>query len=265
MLQITPNFRHFSGQTSEHVRAVGEIISHLGSAQGRNQRLIACGPGVCLLPQIADDLVDLARACAEAGFILGLASGFRGFDRQLVIWQEKACGKRAVLDDKEQPLDVAQLTAAEQLEAIMRWSAAPGLSRHHWGSDFDVYPANLLPEGASLDLTCDEAFGPFAAFYEFLDGYLKRAGPAFARPYFGDFGIGLHPASSSHAPASELLIAQEPWHLSHIACSAPFERLFDFDQLVSLWREAGLALVDELAEREASIARQYFARLSGAL
>ncbi|MCZ8486094.1 D-alanyl-D-alanine carboxypeptidase family protein [Vibrio lentus] len=27
----------------------------------------------------------------------------------------------------------------QKLSAILRWSALPGASRHHWGCDFDVF------------------------------------------------------------------------------------------------------------------------------
>ena len=35
---------------------------------------------------------------------------------------------------------------------ILRWSALPGGSRHHWGTEIDIFDPDLLPQGQSLQL-----------------------------------------------------------------------------------------------------------------
>ena len=35
---------------------------------------------------------------------------------------------------------------------ILEWSALPGASRHHWGSEFDVFDLAALPEGYRVQL-----------------------------------------------------------------------------------------------------------------
>jgi LAS superfamily LD-carboxypeptidase LdcB len=81
------------------------------------------------------------------------------------------------------------------------WSAPPGASRHHWGSDLDVYDRAALPPGQRLQLVPAEyaETGPFAVLTAWLNANMHRFG--FYRPYTTDRG-GVQP---------------EPWHLSHIA------------------------------------------------
>ena len=48
---------------------------------------------------------DLQQKASTAGFDLQIASGFRNFERQLTIWNNKACGVTPILDSDCQPLE----------------------------------------------------------------------------------------------------------------------------------------------------------------
>ncbi|MFL0800770.1 MAG: M15 family metallopeptidase [Agarilytica sp.] len=150
------------------------------------------------------EIAALKQSAKDAGFDLRLASAYRGFDRQLKIWNEKACGLRPVLDKNEVPLDISTLSKKELMFAILRWSALPGASRHHWGTDFDIYDASAINDAYQLQLTVNETIndGPFVHFYQWLASELKN-NPVFFRPYEKDMGG----------------VAPEPWHLScgHVA------------------------------------------------
>jgi len=43
-----------------------------------------------------------------------------------------------VRDDRGCPRDLSVLGERERMYAILRWSALPGASRHHWGTDIDL-------------------------------------------------------------------------------------------------------------------------------
>ncbi len=153
----------------------------------------------------------LIAAAADRGFSLRIASGFRSFERQLAIWNAKLSGARAVLDDDGQPVAIERLSAAQQVAAVLRFSALPGASRHHWGSDFDVYDAASLPAGYTLQLTAQEyqPGGVQAEFGRWLQQLLATdsdhpLAAIFYRPYSVDRGG----------------VAIEPWHLSHRAVAA---------------------------------------------
>lgn len=151
-----------------------------------------------------NDLVTLAR---EHGIKIAPISSYRSFEHQLKIWNLKASGKRTLLDDKEEEVPFSQFNlnkkedALKLIHTILRWSALPGLSRHHWGSEFDLidetifetqpnYKTELIPSEY-------EEGGPFYKLGEFLQNHLKET--AFFRPYQFDLGG----------------VAREPWHISH--------------------------------------------------
>lgn len=146
----------------------------------------------------------MRAAAAVDGIDLRAFSGFRDFDRQLGIWNGKYRGERPLLDRDGQPLDVQALSPAERVTAILWWSALPGASRHHWGTDFDVLDAAALPAGYELQVVPAEyrAGGPFERLTAWLDGHMHAFG--FYRPYATDRG-GVSP---------------EPWHLSHAPVAA---------------------------------------------
>jgi LAS superfamily LD-carboxypeptidase LdcB len=160
----------------------------------------------------------LQSAAADAGFELTVNSGFRSFERQLSIWNRKARGQLAVLDGEARPLDVTTLDERELVFAILRWSALPGASRHHWGTDIDVYDAAAMPPGYEVELIPAEvdAGGMFAPMHEWLDARIA-AGTAFGflRPYDRDRGG----------------VAPERWHLSHGPTALEFARLLTPDVL----------------------------------
>jgi LAS superfamily LD-carboxypeptidase LdcB len=170
------------------------------------------------------------RACAE-GFDLAVISGFRSFSRQMKIWNSKAEGQRPVLNDDGEPIHLAQLAPTERMLAILRWSALPGTSRHHWGSDFDVYDKNAMPSDYKIQLTPEEctADGVFGRFHQWLDEELK-ADADFFRPYARDQGG----------------VACEPWHLSFRPLAEEFESLFDVKALAETIENQPLALKDQI-------------------
>jgi LAS superfamily LD-carboxypeptidase LdcB len=189
-------------------QCMGADCSHLVSFQQDQQNFK-------LHPQTVSAWQVFCTYAANAGFQPKIASAHRPFERQLLIWNEKATGKRSVLDDDEKPLDINSLTERELSLAILRWSALPGLSRHHWGSEIDIYDASAMPQDYTLQLTVEETKGSgvFAGFYTWLDAQYKISQDycGFSRPYMS-VGNG---------------VAKEPWHLSLLALASQCEALVD--------------------------------------
>ncbi len=215
---------------------------------GRDESaLVACPWGDGKIHQaLFAPLEMLADAAERAGFAMRLASAFRSFDRQLAIWNAKASGARPVLDSNGVPLDVAALDEAALVHAILRWSALPGSSRHHWGTDVDVYDARGLSNGQTLQLTRaeTEAGGPFAAFHRWLDEYLASAqNPGFFRPYDRDRGG----------------VAPEPWHLSYAPLANPYARAMTPEVLAHCLQDQPLALKETVMNQLPELFHQYVA------
>src|SRR5690606_35692518 len=89
-----------------------------------------------------NDFLKLQQAARNAGFDLQIISAFRDNERDIKIWNAKAKSDRILIEDKEIPLDYASLSPHEIIFSILRWSALPGCSRHHWGTDVDVFDGN---------------------------------------------------------------------------------------------------------------------------
>lgn len=184
-------------------------------------------------------LVAFERLCADArdaGFDPKVVSGFRSFERQCTIWNGKATGRRPVLDSSGVPLDVAQLSPEQTVFAILRWSALPGGSRHHWGTDFDVVDAGAMPADYRLQLTPQEVAddGIFGPFHCWLDGRIA-AGQSYGlfRPYAEDRGG----------------VAPERWHLSYAPRARELQQLLTPELLCEQLQSSELELCDTVCER----------------
>lgn len=172
---------------------------------GRN--LTALPGGLLADAASAEALAALQARAAQCGIELAVCSAYRSFARQYQIFQDKYEGRRPVLGPDEQPLDLSGMSAADKIRAIVYFSALPGLSRHHLGTDFDVYAPNLLPPGQSLQLTWHE-YEPgayFAPLGEFLDREAAKFG--FERPFMQQWGGGLEPWHLSFSRRAEELLA----------------------------------------------------------
>lgn len=211
--------------------------------------LVDLGPAASLGPArlhpVTVQAFEALRAeAARDGIDLRVVSGFRSFDRQLLIWNAKARGERTLLDAEERELDALSLSAESCVLAILRWSALPGASRHHWGSDFDVVDAAALPPGVAPSLLAAEfsGNGRFANLGRWLDEHLEAVSAgSFFRPYDGA-GSG---------------VAREPWHLSHAPLSARCEAGFDAGILRDALADAGLAHWDTVSGMLGELLRRF--------
>ena len=199
--------------------------------------------GIYIHRDVVNPLQQLMHDAKQAGFQLQVASGFRHFDRQLLIWNNKCSGKRAILNDAGEAIDVNTLSAIEKVYAILRWSALPGASRHHWGTDVDIYDAAAMPTDYQLQLHPDEYTGAglFAPMMKWLDDYLQHNNaPDFFRPYLHDSGgvspelwhISYRPVARRYEQQFSLALLQD--HLSKLSAKSSTTESLDASPLLSL-------------------------------
>lgn len=183
---------------------------------------------------------QLQNAAKTAGLDITIASGFRCFDRQLAIWQNKFSGLISVKNAENKIIDLSLLDDEEKIHAIMLFSALPGASRHHWGCEIDVYAENLLPAGTSLALEPWEyqSSGQFYPLTCWLEQHAKQFG--FYLPY-DKFRGG---------------VAQEPWHLSYLPLSEQYQQAYNLELLTATLTHSEikpkkqlLAILPELYQR----------------
>ncbi|HMA10533.1 MAG TPA: M15 family metallopeptidase [Steroidobacteraceae bacterium] len=182
------------------------------------------------------------RASAKSdGIDLMPASSFRDFDRQLAIWNGKCRGERELLDVGGAPLDARALDEDALVDAILVWSALPGASRHHWGTDLDVFDAAAVPPEYRVQLVPEEYApgGVFGKLGRWLDANAERHG--FFRPY-AMFRGGSRP---------------EPWHLSHAAVAGAAQRQFSVDMLREALESASLGAAAAVQRRLPDLFARY--------
>lgn len=178
------NELELTGQARTHVVELSEprcVLHYEAVASFLAMRDAARGDGIDLVPR----------------------SSFRDFQAQIGIWNRKWAGERPIYDRQGTLLDRKLLSESATVDAILCWSAIPGGSRHHWGSDIDVIDAAAVPPGYSVELLPGEYApdGIFSRLSQWLDGNMRRFG--FYQPYRTDRG-GVSP---------------EPWHLSYAPIS----------------------------------------------
>ncbi|MFK7730615.1 MAG: M15 family metallopeptidase [Pseudomonadales bacterium] len=218
-----------TGQTDAHIE-YRVLCDHTG-----DKRPIGLQPEVWL----AYD--QMRNHAAEFGIDLLIASGFRDFDRQMSIWNAKVEGNRPVLDHDGVPLDLSALSDFEVCEAILRWSALPGASRHHWGTDLDVYDGSTIDTDYQLQLTPDEyaVDGPFHKLSTWLAEYAGHF--HFARPYQFDSGG----------------IAPEAWHLSYTPLADVLQAELSLPVLANCLGDSPLLLSETVLDHLAHIHNRF--------
>ena len=88
---------------------------------------------------IRNDLENLFSQAKLDDVEITIVSSFRSFERQLTIWNDKWLGYRPVYSKQGRPLNIDKMSSIEKYKSIALWSALPGLSRHHWGTDLDIF------------------------------------------------------------------------------------------------------------------------------
>lgn len=190
--------------------------------------------------EVLKPLQQLQAAADEAGFGLFVGSSFRGFENQMKIWNEKVEGKRTISDENGNVLKTKGLSEAELIHAILRWSALPGASRHHWGTDIDIYDKKSVPPQYHIQMIPQEVNegGIFAKMHDWLDTELENY--EFYRPYDRDRG-GVSP---------------ERWHLSYRPVAEEYYRSYTENLLkdcinksTMLLKYKVIAMLPEIFER----------------
>ncbi len=216
----------------------------IGRSRGHIVELVDPGrPPVAMHAHVITPFSRLRQAAAAAGLDLTPQSGFRDFDRQLRIWNAKFNGEAVVNDPSGRALDALSLPPPDRIRAILHWSALPGASRHHWGTDFDLIDRRAVTAGYRVQLTAEEyaPSGPFGPLAAWLETNAARFG--FFRPFRGVLS-GVEP---------------EPWHFSFAPVAEPARRALTPGVLRDALHDAPLAGKDHVLERLEELHARYVA------
>ncbi len=201
--------------------------------------------GAALHHEALGPFLSLKSAAAREGIAIEIASAYRDFAAQQRIWDRKYRGERPLYDASGNVRDHAAMSESELVDAIACWSAVPGASRHHWGSDIDVIDRAAVPAGYRVRLLPDEAEpgGVFRRLHEWLDAHMASFG--FYRPYRTYRG-GVYP---------------EPWHLSYAPVSAAALEALTPEMVERALRNSSILGKDLVLSQLSGIHRRYVANV----
>jgi len=94
----------------------------------------------------------------KSGIHIGAVSSYRGFDHQKRIWERKFKKNKA-----------NGLTNINNIKKIIEYSTIPGTSRHHWGTDIDIYQTNVKQPKGVLQASNFHGKGAFCKLKEWTD------------------------------------------------------------------------------------------------
>ena len=194
---------------------------------------------------IKQDLQNLFLAARNDNMEMVIISSFRTFDRQLSIWNDKWQGYRPVYSRHGRPLNIEHMSEMEKFKAISLWSALPGLSRHHWGTDLDIFLSEPLKNEYKVKLVPQEfsETGVCCKLNHWLDTNLERFG--FFRPY----------------KTYQQGVSEEPWHISHRLTSQKILTTFPFEQCLEYLNQSKIKSKPFICDMFEHYQEQYFLNL----
>ncbi len=140
--------------------------------------------GQRLRVESAEQFKKMKAAAKKENIDLTIVSGYRTFDDQVGIWNGK-------FDDNIR----FPGTEDQKVKKIVEFSAVPGMSRHHWGTEIDIN--SLEPDDFAEN-------GKEAKTYAWLKENAIKFG--FCQPYDG----------------TSKIVEKEPWHWSYKPLSKYF-------------------------------------------
>ncbi len=214
-----------TGQTDEHITF---IENHIG-----------------VHINMLSDFLAMQKAAQIDGIDLRIASGFRDFARQKSIFERKLEGLLPVYDLKQNKINLEPLSVQDKIKHILLFTALPGASRHHWGSDIDVYAPNLLA-GKTLQLQAWEydIGGPMEKLNRWLDENMSKFG--FFKPY----------------RVYQNGVAPEPWHISYRPLAQTFQQALTCAQIARCLQKNQIKAESELLNMLDWIYQHYIINIS---
>ncbi len=189
----------------------------------------------------------MKKKASLEGIYIKIASSFRSFERQLSIWNDKVQGIQPIYDENQKIVDPSSLSIKELIFSILRWSALPGMSRHHWGTDLDIFDSSQIFESSyQVQLLPSEYAegGPFYKLHQWLKKMREQSSSFdFFWPYEIDKGG----------------IAPEPWHISYRPLAEFYQNKADYYYFIYIVKETeGLLLKDKLLKYKKEIFDKFY-------
>lgn len=153
------------------------------------------GEGYKLRKEAHLAFIKMKAEALKSNIKIGAASSYRSYAHQKRIWERKfKTNKSKGLSEKE------------NIKKIIEYSTIPGTSRHHWGTDIDIYQTNTKQPNSILQPENYHGNGSYCKLKEWMDANAKR---------FGFYLV------YTDLPSRQGF-KYEPWHYSYRALSAKY-------------------------------------------
>ncbi len=118
---------------------LGKVTPAESSKMTRVSNIYSSRDGLYMHKEAYEAFKKMHEAAQEDGINLIIISAMRTFDHQKRIWENKWNGRQILFGDIY-ATDIESPT--KRALEILRFSAMPGTSRHHWGTDIDLNSLN---------------------------------------------------------------------------------------------------------------------------
>lgn len=221
------------------------MLNAVSNIYGLGELPLEIYQGHLIEPSALSTFKQMQIAADKDGISIQICSAYRDFAKQLSIWNAKASGKRTLLDNNSKPIAIASLNDDQLVDTILLWSALPGISRHHWGTDIDLFDAKLVDQ-KDLRLISSE-YAPGGPCHN-MHHWLKR--------YASDFGF--------YFPYQAGLsgVSPEPWHLSYYPKANEYLKAFDIKILAEILAQQDMRLKHSVLSRLDALVAEFVYRIA---
>lgn len=156
----------------------------------------------------------MKAAAKEEGIHIAVISSYRSYSHQKRIWERKFKKFRS-----------QGLSPENSIKKIIEYSTIPGTSRHHWGTDIDLYDASMTHAGGILQPENYHGNGPFCKLKEWMDTHAKT--------------YGFYLVYTDHENRKGF--KYEPWHYSYKALSCDYLKAYKKLDIIEILRKDQLS------------------------
>ena len=153
------------------------------------------GEGYLLREEAHLAFLKMKKEALKAGIKIGVVSSYRSYDHQNQMWERKYKRYKSQGYSEE-----------NSIKKIIEYSTIPGTSRHHWGTDIDMYDTNIKQPKSILLPSNYHGNGPFCKLKEWMDSNAST------------FGFYLVYTNNANRKGFKY----EPWHYSYKPLSVSF-------------------------------------------
>ena len=123
------------------------------------------GNGYKIRKEAYNSFLKLQAEALKEGIKIAAVSSYRNFDHQKRIWNRKY-----------KKFTSQGLSPKESISKIIEYSTIPGTSRHHWGTDIDIYDTSVKQPAGILQPKNYHGNGVYCKLKDWMDANAERFG-----------------------------------------------------------------------------------------